>query len=141
MCNSFAAQAKQDKIVTASVATVYVAYVNSDLTEGRGSNIPIAVCMSPFLAEKAAKGKNTQGGDGAVSVEQAVLIRVTESGKFNLHTQVVKLSIAFLEGHAGPFEVQDATAQDLEEERKAIAARAISKLTPVERDALGIKAP
>jgi hypothetical protein len=46
--------------------TVYVAYVNSDLTEGKGFNIPYAVCELKETAERLGKGKNTQGSDAIV---------------------------------------------------------------------------
>lgn len=118
---------EQTASCSVDMANVFVAYRNSDLTEGRGGNVPIAVCDSGFLAEKAAKGQSTQGSDGSVAVEKAVLINTPGDFVF-----------AFLRRHAGPFEVQRSTEKDRAEERRAIAARALAKLTPVEREALGL---
>lgn len=52
-----------DETGLVAVEKLFVAWRNSDLTEGRGRNIPITVCESAFLAEKAAKGKSTQGSE------------------------------------------------------------------------------
>lgn len=47
-------------------ATVYVAYVNSDLNEGRGRDIPFVVCELKETAIRLGKGKNVQGADARV---------------------------------------------------------------------------
>ena len=46
--------------------TVYVAYTNTDLTEGRGRQVPIAVCEEEVTAIRLAKGQYVQGSDGPV---------------------------------------------------------------------------
>lgn len=46
--------------------TVWVAYTNTDLTEGRGYDVPIAVCEAKFTAVRLARKKYVQGGDGPV---------------------------------------------------------------------------
>lgn len=45
---------------------VFVAYTNSDLTEGRGYDIPIAVCAIETTAIRLAKKRYVQGSDGPV---------------------------------------------------------------------------
>lgn len=45
---------------------VYVAYTNTDCTEGRGYDVPIAVCEMEETAKRMAKGKYLQGSDGPV---------------------------------------------------------------------------
>lgn len=45
---------------------LYVAYTNSDCTEGRGYDVPIAVCESRTAAVRLAKKRYVQGSDGPV---------------------------------------------------------------------------
>ena len=54
---------------------LYVAYTNSDLTEGRGFDIPIAVCEIEATAIRLAKKSYVQGSDGPV---RAVEIRMID---------------------------------------------------------------
>lgn len=58
-------------------STVYVAYVNTDLTEGKGYNIPFAVCRLKTTAIRLGKGKNVQGSDAIVKPVE--LIEITEN--------------------------------------------------------------
>lgn len=44
----------------------WVAYTNSDCTEGRGFDIPIAVCASEATAIRLARKAYVQGSDGPV---------------------------------------------------------------------------
>ena len=46
--------------------TVWVAYTNTDCTEGRGYDIPIAVCELEVTARRLARGRYVQGSDGPV---------------------------------------------------------------------------
>jgi hypothetical protein len=57
-------------------STVYVAYVNSDLTEGKGFSVPLVVCELKETAERLGKGKNTQGSNAVV--RPVDLIEITE---------------------------------------------------------------
>lgn len=41
--------------------TVWVVYTNSDLTEGRGREFPIAYCKSEITAKRIGKGAYVQG--------------------------------------------------------------------------------
>jgi len=55
---------ENSKIV--DVQKVYVVYVNSDLTEGRGFQYPIAICDNIYTARRLAKKKDVQGSDGSI---------------------------------------------------------------------------
>jgi hypothetical protein len=46
---------------------VWIVWQNTDLTEGRGSNEPIAICETEATARRIGKGKNVQGSDCTVS--------------------------------------------------------------------------
>ena len=46
--------------------TVWVAYTNTDRTEGRGHDVPIAVCATKATALRFARGQYVQGSDGPV---------------------------------------------------------------------------
>lgn len=50
----------------ATTKTVYVAYTNTDCTEGRGYDVPIAVCEMEATAKRIAKKQYVQGSDGPV---------------------------------------------------------------------------
>jgi hypothetical protein len=52
----------------------YVTYTNSDLTEGRGYHIPIALCESESTAVRLGKGRYVQGGNCPVNEVNAVKI-------------------------------------------------------------------
>jgi hypothetical protein len=45
--------------------TVWVAYTNTDCTEGRGYDVPIAVCAAEATAVRLARKQYVQGSDGA----------------------------------------------------------------------------
>ena len=48
----------------------FVAYTNSDLTEGRGSSIPRFVCRSCSTAERLGQKIGVQGSDGDIKERQ-----------------------------------------------------------------------
>lgn len=54
--------------------TVWVAYTNSDLTEGRGYQVPHAVCAMEATARRLGKGKSVMGSDCQVEAVTAVRI-------------------------------------------------------------------
>lgn len=54
--------------------TVYVAYTNTDCTEGRGSDIPIAVCAIEATATRLARNRYVQGSNGPVRKMELVNI-------------------------------------------------------------------
>ena len=68
---------------------VWVAYSNTDLTEGHGGDIPIAVCALEITALRLAKGKYVQGS--TAPVEKMVLIEV-EPGKWFLPVKGVHIT-------------------------------------------------
>lgn len=41
----------------------WIAWTNTDLTEGRGYPVPLCVCVSRFTAERLGAGKSVQGSD------------------------------------------------------------------------------
>ncbi len=55
--------------------TVWVAYTNTDCTEGRhGLDVPIAVCAAKATALRLARGRYVQGSDGPVRTMELVKI-------------------------------------------------------------------
>jgi len=54
--------------------TVWVAYTNTDCTEGRGRDVPIAVCAAEVTAIRLARKKYVQGSDGPVRTLELVQI-------------------------------------------------------------------
>lgn len=55
-----------EKLVITNRKTVWVAYTNTDCTEGRGYDIPIAACELEVTARRLARGRHVQGSDGPV---------------------------------------------------------------------------
>ena len=51
---------------------LFLTYTNSDLTEGRGYHIPIAVSEMLSTAERLGKGKYVQGGDCPVNEVECI---------------------------------------------------------------------
>ena len=66
---------------------VYVVYTNSDCTEGRGYDIPIAVCKIRATAVMVAKGQYVQGMDGPIAEIEVVEV----NGKKYLPLSVVPI--------------------------------------------------
>ena len=56
------------------VKTVYVAWINSDTTEGRGRLIPLHVCDSISSAKRLGAGKNVQGSNADVTPHVAIKV-------------------------------------------------------------------
>lgn len=54
--------------------TVYVAYTNTDCAEGRGYDVPIAVCALEITASRLASKQYVQGSNGPVRSIQLVKI-------------------------------------------------------------------
>lgn len=50
----------------AETKTAYVAFTNTDCTEGRGVDMPIALCELEATAKRIARGRYVQGSDGPV---------------------------------------------------------------------------
>jgi hypothetical protein len=51
---------------------VWIAWINTDLTEGRGHMIPYAICELKVTAVRIGKGKNTQGSDAIITSFNAI---------------------------------------------------------------------
>lgn len=97
--------------------TLWRVMTNSDLTEGRGSQRTLGWFADPNVAAKAARGNYVMGSD--CPVEQVVMnIIKTQAGKVFLLGEEVQIQY---------------------EDPREIRARAIAKLTPEERQVLGIK--
>lgn len=54
--------------------TVWVAYTNTDCTEGRGHDVPFAICAEEYTALRLARGQYVQGSDGPVRKMELVKI-------------------------------------------------------------------
>lgn len=54
--------------------TVYVVFANSDLTEGRGMQMPVAVCLLEATARRLAKKRDVMGADATVVTMSAFKI-------------------------------------------------------------------
>ena len=59
---------------TAERRTVWVAYTNTDCTEGRGHDVAIAVCAAEATALRLARKQYVQGSDGPVRKMEVVKI-------------------------------------------------------------------
>lgn len=56
------------------IETLWVVYVNTDLTEGRGSNDATWTCLSEATARRLAKGAGVQGADATVGAVEIARI-------------------------------------------------------------------
>jgi hypothetical protein len=56
-------------ITCTNLRTAYVAWTNSDRTEGRGRRFPLVVCECRPTADRLSKGKYVQGTDCDVTEE------------------------------------------------------------------------
>lgn len=54
---------------------VYVAWTNTDCTEGRGKSVPYAVCTAESTARRLGKERGIQGSDCPVTQEIAVRVK------------------------------------------------------------------
>ena len=54
--------------------TVWVAYTNTDCNEGRGQDVPIAVCATESTAIRLAKKQYVQGSNGPVRTMELLKI-------------------------------------------------------------------
>ncbi|MFG5862758.1 hypothetical protein [Metapseudomonas sp. CR1201] len=52
--------------------TVWMVLVNTDLTEGKGRNIPIYICASETTARRMGRKRNVQGSDADVIKAEAI---------------------------------------------------------------------
>jgi len=89
----------------------FVAYTNSDCTEGRGSDIPIAVCELEVTAIRLARKRYVQGADGPVHKIEAIKI----DGKWYFPGSAV---------YVVPPTREDITSQKAMDNRRAVIEKA-----------------
>ena len=107
--------------------TVWVAYTNTDLTEGRGYDIPIAVCEVEITAHRMARKKYIQGSDGPVRPMELLKI----DGKWYAPSAAINVVKPTRE---------DVTEQEaIEAKRKALAKAKAAGLSNDDLLALGAK--
>jgi len=51
---------------------VWIAWINTDLTEGRGHEVPCCVCSSESTAMRLGKGRNVMGSDARITQHEAI---------------------------------------------------------------------
>jgi hypothetical protein len=61
-------------VMIKDVQDVWVAWTNTDCTEGRGEQIPKAVCLMEATAIRLGKGGSVQGSDCRVTKGVAILL-------------------------------------------------------------------
>ncbi|MAB96969.1 MAG: hypothetical protein CMK71_02730 [Pseudomonadaceae bacterium] len=67
---------------------VWVVYQNTDLPEGRGRELPIAVCESQSTALRLAKNKGVMGSNASVIERQAIF----QCGEWLAPVQIIEPS-------------------------------------------------
>lgn len=72
------------------VEPCFVAWSNTDLTEGRGSQIPIAVSKSYSCAERLGRKKGVQGSDASVKKDWLIRLGGQYYGRINLNYATVE---------------------------------------------------
>jgi hypothetical protein len=107
--------------------TVWVAYTNTDLTEGRGYDVPIAVCAAEATAKRLAQKRYVQGSDGPVRPMDLVKIE----GKWYAPSSAIHV----LEPSREDLAVQEA----IDAKRAALEKAKAAGLTDADLQALGIK--
>ena len=108
--------------------TVWVAYTNTDCTEGRGHDVPIAVCAAEATAIRLARKQYVQGSDGPVRSMELVNI----DGKWYAPSAAINVIAPSRE---------DVTAQAaIDAKREAVAKAKAAGLTDADLMALGLRA-
>lgn len=108
--------------------TVWVAYTNTDCTEGRGHDVPIAVCAAEATALRLARKQYVQGSDGPVRTMELVKI----DGKW----YAPSAAIAVVE----PTREDIAAQAVIDAKREAVAKAKAAGLTDADLAALGLRA-
>lgn len=108
--------------------TVWVAYTNTDWTEGRGHDVPIAVCDAEATALRLARHQYVQGSDGPVRKMELVKI----DGKW----YAPSAAIAVVE----PTREDIAAQAAIDAKREAVAKARAAGLTDTDLAALGLRA-
>lgn len=105
---------------------VWVAYTNTDCTEGRGHDVPIATCAIEATALRSARKQYVQGSDGPV--RELELVKV--DGKWCAPAAVLNVI------EPTPEDLAAQAALDMR--RQAVAKAKAAGLTDAELRALGI---
>lgn len=105
---------------------VWVAYTNTDCTEGRGQDVPIAVCALEATAMRLARGRYVQGTDGPVRPLELVSV----DGKWYAPTATIDV--------IEPTPADMASQAVLDTKRQAVAKAKAAGLTDEDLRALGV---
>jgi hypothetical protein len=65
---------KLESVVISEYKDVWVAWTNTNLTDGYGRSVPLVICEMKPTAERLGKGKSVQGSD--CRVEKVTAVRV-----------------------------------------------------------------
>ena len=90
-----------NKDMFSTTMTGYVVWTNTDLTEGRGSEYPLAICDTLSTAKRLAKGKYAQGTDCSVTENTLYRIKTGPHGFYHWF---------------GPVRIIEPSKEDLEKE-------------------------
>ena len=117
--------------ITAAVRyeDAYEVGTNSDLDEGRGRYVRVAVCPSYNQALAIAKGRGVMGSDAEVKETRLLRLKFNHMGHQEDQYLMSVFDINRLEGMVPGEVLREITVRQ----------RALSKLTPEERKVLGIK--
>lgn len=107
--------------------TVWVAYTNTDCTEGRGHDVPIAVCAAEATALRLARRQYVQGSDGPVRTMDLVKI----DGKWYAPISAINV--------IAPTREDTAAQAAIDAKCEAIAKAKAAGLTDADLLALGLK--
>lgn len=105
--------------------SVFIAWTNSDLTEGRGHPVLIAVCEMESTAKRLIKSAGVMGSDGYVTVFPAIFHAGSWCAPFNMvaPTEQDKKSQITADAHNAAFrKAKDAGLSD-EDIRDLIGAK------------------
>lgn len=108
--------------------TVWVAYTNTDCIEGRGYDVPIAVCAAEATAVRLARKQYVQGSDGPV--------RPMELMKIDGQWYAPSAAINVVE----PTREDVAAQEAVDARREAVAKAKAAGLTDADLLALGLRA-
>jgi len=84
-----------------STMTGYIVWTNTDLTEGRGSEYPLAICETLSTAKRLAKGKYVMGTDCTVTESTIYRIKTDHDGYYRWF---------------GPIQLIDPSKEDIDNE-------------------------
>lgn len=108
-----------------TLTNIYIVWTNTDLTEGRGQQVPVAYCASRSTAIRIAKRKGVQGTDAEVMTFPAI----KHNGLWCAPFQMIQATD------------EDKKAEAAAEKKLAVIEKALaSGLTKADLAELGVKA-